>query len=174
MPPMGFLRPLRFIVKALVAEDSPKQLAAGIALGMVVGLIPKTSLLSTLGFVLICLLQVNLAAGYASVAVFSIVAPMLDPIAHRIGEFFLIQTPGLAPLWTALYNVPILPWTGFNNTVVLGSTVVGLVAVFPFYKVMVPLCDRYRKTVAQRLKKFKFVQLLLGANLMDKVRPGGA
>ncbi|MFA6091931.1 MAG: TIGR03546 family protein [Elusimicrobiota bacterium] len=158
------LKPLRYLAQALAAQDSPRRLAAGFALGAFAGLIPKSSLFAQIALMLIAALQVNAAAGYCSAALFSLLAPVLDPLTHRIGLFFLTGIPALGPLWTRLYNLPVAPWTGFNNTVTLGSVIVGAIVLYPFYKLMTPVFARYSETLGARIRRFKVTQLLLGAD----------
>ena len=39
------MRPLRHLVQGLVANDSPRQVATGFTLGMLIGLMPKGNLI---------------------------------------------------------------------------------------------------------------------------------
>ncbi|MFH1724999.1 MAG: TIGR03546 family protein [Elusimicrobiota bacterium] len=169
---MPLLKPIRYLVKALVAQDSARQLAAGFAIGMAVGLIPKTSLLFHLGLVLLCMTQVNLAAGYCAAAVFGLASPVFDPLFHAIGALLLVKAAFLKPLWTALYNLPVVPWTAFNNTVVLGSSLVGAALAYPVYRLTVPVFEKYRQKVGAKLREMKVVQLLLGAQVAGKLGGG--
>lgn len=163
-----FLKPLRLLAKALAALDSPKQLAAGLALGFAVGLVPKTSILPALGLVFLAAVQVNLAAAYAAAALASLLALPADPLAHVVGDALLVRAEFLRPLWTALYNLPVVPWTGFNNTVTLGWVVLGLAAAYPLYRLGLGPCERHAPAFGARLKRFKIVQLLLGAEVGSK------
>ena len=43
------------------------------------------------------------------------------------------MSEALKPLWTCLYSLPVVPWTKFNNTVVLGNLVLGLLLYAPVY-----------------------------------------
>lgn len=165
----AFLKPLRLLAKALAALDSPKQLAAGLALGFAVGLVPKTSLLAHLGLIVLCAIQVNLAAAYAAAALASLAAFPVDPLAHVVGEALLVRAAFLKPLWTALYNLPVVPWTGFNNTVTLGWAVLGTALAYPLYRVLLGPCERHAPALGARLKTFKVVQLLLGAEVGEKL-----
>jgi len=70
----------------------------------------------------------------------------------------LLGAPALRGLWTALYNMPVVPFTNFNNTVVLGSFVVWLVSVVPLYFLMRWAVAKYRATLLERLKKMRFFQ----------------
>lgn len=162
------LTPLRYLAKAFVGQDSPRQMAAGFALGLLAGLVPKSSLLSQLVLVLIASTQVSLAAGYGAAALASLVSPLLDPLTHRIGLLLLSDAGALKPLWTWLYNLPVVPWTGFNNTVTLGAFVLGLVLLFPAYLLMRPVFEKYQASWGARIRKLKLVQLLLGAELAGK------
>ena len=111
---------------------------------------------------LLALLNVNLAAGYAAAALFSLLSPLLDPLTHRLG-LSLLEAQALRPLWSSLYDAPILPWTRFNNTVVLGSFLLGLALLFPVYRAATPLFARYQERYGARIRKWKLIQLLLGA-----------
>lgn len=166
---MFLLRPFRYLAQALAAEDSPRQLAAGFALGAFAGLVPKSSIVSTLALVLIAATQVNPAAGYGAAALFSLLSPLLDPLTHRLGALLLVDASPLVPLWTRLYNLPVVPWTGFNNTVTLGSTLVGLALLGPLYLLMTRVFARYRDAFGARIRRLRLIQLLLGAETAGKV-----
>lgn len=39
----------------------------------------------------------------------------------------LLREPALSSLWTQMYNAPIVPWTRFNNSMVLGAATLAFV-----------------------------------------------
>ena len=162
------LRPLRFFVRALIDQDTPRQLALGFALGMLAGLVPKGNLLAVVLMMLICGSKVNLGTATLAAFLFSWVGVLTDPISHEIGQWLLTQD-SLAGLWTWLYNLPIVPWTKFNNTVVLGSLVLGLVLLYPVYRLTKPQFAYWQPKLAERFKKFKLAQFLLGAEYAGKL-----
>lgn len=166
---MFYLRPIRYLAEALTAECSPRQIALGLALGLLVGLVPKGNLTAVALMAVMCSLRVNLAAGLLSAFVVSWAAVIIDPLTHRIGLALLTLEP-LTPIWTHLYDLPLLPWTGFNNTVVLGSLVLGVLLFWPSYLLSKPLIDRHGPAIANRLRKYRAVQLLWGADLADSLR----
>ena len=45
----------------------------------------------------------------------------LDKAIHALG-LMLLREPGLSDLWTQMYNAPLLPWTRFYNSMVMGAT----------------------------------------------------
>ena len=126
------LRPLRGAVAVLLANDSPRQVATAVALGAVIGLVPKGNLIAVSLVVLLCSLQINRTAGLMSAAIFSWIGFYLDGFSHRVGAQ-LLSIEWLQPQFATLYDLPLGPWIGFHNTVVMGSLLVGLYLAYPVY-----------------------------------------
>ncbi|MBM3972158.1 MAG: TIGR03546 family protein [Planctomycetes bacterium] len=165
---MFVLRPFRLFFKALIIDASPRQMAFGFALGVLVGLVPKGNLLAIGLMMLMCSLRVNLGVGLATVFVASWAGMLLDPITHRIGEFLLKSEP-LRPLWETMIDTALLPWTDFNNTVVLGSFSLGLVAFVPLYFLSRPVFGLLTPRLVAWAQRFRLVSLLWGGELTGKL-----
>jgi uncharacterized protein (TIGR03546 family) len=73
-------------------------------------------------FALLLLLNASFAGGMLGWALFVLVGFVLDPVFHRIGHR-LLQSAALRPVRESCYNTPLVPYTNFNNTVMLGSVV---------------------------------------------------
>lgn len=58
-----FIKPLRYLAGALRDLNSPRRIALGVALGMLVGLVPKDNLTAAALGVVLLTFRVNLAAG---------------------------------------------------------------------------------------------------------------
>ncbi|MBC7659331.1 MAG: hypothetical protein H7249_06445 [Chitinophagaceae bacterium] len=56
---------------------------------------------------------------------------LLDPLMNEMG-LFLLRFPGLNHFWTEMAKAPIIPWTQFNNSMVLGSFLLGILMI-PFW-----------------------------------------
>lgn len=166
------LKPLNLAVQALSDQSSPRQLAAGLALGMVAGLVPKGNLTAVGLMMLLLMVRVNLGAGLLSACVCSWLGVLVDPWTHRLG-LWLLEHESLLPLWTALYNMPLVPWTGFNNTVVLGSLVSGSALFYPVYRLSRPPLARYAPLLRERLQRYRLVRLLRGAEWGARLKTAG-
>ena len=165
---MFVLRPFRLLFKALVVDATPGQMAMGLALGVLVGLVPKGNLLAIGLMMLMCSLRVNLGVGLATVFATSWAGMLLDPISHRIGEF-LLKSKSLTPLWEAMYDTMLLPWTDFNNTVVLGSFSVGAAAFVPLYFLSKPIFGVLTPRLVTWAERFRLVSLLWGGEFTGKL-----
>ena len=154
---MLFLKLIQQLVKALNSDGTPGQVAAGIALGAVFGLTPLMNLHNLVLFGLALILNVSMPGVFLGWTVFVPVGFALDPLFDAVGSRLLLA-PGLQGLWTTLYNAPVVPFTNFNNTVVLGSFVVWLVAFVPLFFLARWGVAKYRERVYERLRRMRFFQ----------------
>jgi len=90
-------------------------------------------------------------------------------VFDRIGAD-LLAAPSLRPLWTSWFNTPLVPYTNFNNTVVLGSLVCWLLLGIPLFLVSRWGVARYRATVAERVKRWRLYQLITASKLYSVYR----
>ena len=112
--------------------DTPHQLGLGVAFGIAVGLIPKDSLFPYAIGVIAILSTANLLCFGIGVVVAHVVSPAMDHLTHLIGSWFLTFSP-LEPLWSTLSDFPLVAWTRFNNSVVMGTLILGILFAVPVY-----------------------------------------
>lgn len=151
------------LIRVLHSGEEPRHLAAGFALGAIIGLTPFLSLHNLLIFCLIFLLNVSIPAATFGIFCFECFAYLFDPLFHDLGYFLLARADFLKPVWTYLYNIPIAPLTRFNNTVVLGSLITGLALIFPNYLWFKKVVELYREHFAQRVDQFKIMRFIKGS-----------
>ena len=124
--------PLRLLWDALKAHSSPSQLASGFAIGVVIGLAPLGSLVATVLCVLLFSLPVNRVTGCLAALLFMWSTPWIDPYAHIVG-FHVLSISSLQSTYAWLYDMPLGPWIAFNNTVAMGTLLIGGYFAFPIY-----------------------------------------
>jgi uncharacterized protein (TIGR03546 family) len=123
---------LRRVLQALLRNDSPGEIAAGFTLGLIIGLVPKGTLVAVSLCVLLFSLRVNKGLGLAAAIVFSALGPGVDAFSHKLG-LMILGTNALQPVYAAALSLPLGPWIGFHNTVVTGSLALGLYIAYPVY-----------------------------------------
>jgi uncharacterized protein (TIGR03546 family) len=161
---LALLKLLQSLVKALHSEGTPGQVAAGIALGACLGLTPLLSLHNLVVFAALVLLNVSFAGGMLGLAGFTPLGFLLDPLFDRIGAA-LLRSQALTGLWTDWYNTPLVPWTSFNNTVVLGSFVAWLVLAAPLFFGARWAVARYRASYGPRVTNSRWFRALKASRL---------
>lgn len=151
------------LISVLHSGDDPRYIAAGFALGSIIGITPFFSLHNLLIFCLIFLLDVSFSAATFGIFFFGLFAFFCDPIFHNIGYYFLVKVDALKPFWTYLYNVPIAPLTRFYNTVVLGSLITSLITFIPIYFGFKWFVRFYQDNLADKVEKWKVMKVIKGS-----------
>ncbi|QEG40214.1 TIGR03546 family protein [Roseimaritima ulvae] len=126
------------IKNVLAGRNRPHQMAWGLAFGLLLGLIPHGNLVTVALVALVVCLNINHAmVALVGVAV-TFLATRLDPYSHQVGQFVLLH-PSLAEPLANAWKLPLAAWTDLNNTIVMGSFLIGVAALLPVYAFSYPL-----------------------------------
>jgi uncharacterized protein (TIGR03546 family) len=160
------------LAQTLIGNDTPRQTAWGFALGMMVGLLPKGNLVAVAIAMLLCSLRVNRAAGFLAIALFSYLGALFDGTAHRLGSLIL-TSPTFQPSFAAIYDTPLGPFSGLNNTAVLGQLLIGLYLFYPVYRGARVAATYLRPRLQHYLMRYRLVRWLMGAEIGAQWGLGG-
>ena len=167
---LAFLKLLQSLIKELHSGGTPLQIALGAALGAALGLTPIANVHNALIIALLLVLNVSFGAGMLAWGLFVPVGFLLDPLFDRIGHRLLVETPALTPLWTSWFNAPLMPYTNFNNSVVLGSVVGWLVLFAPIATLVYFLIVRYRAVYGERVRRSRFYRAVTASQAYNVYR----
>jgi uncharacterized protein (TIGR03546 family) len=123
---------VRGLARSLAARTSPTQLALGFTLGVIIGVMPKTNLITLALCVVLFSLRCNKGLGLAAAVAFSFLGHSIDPFTHKVG-LAVLSIHSLQATYAWALNMPLGPWVGFNNTVVLGTLLLGLYVAYPVF-----------------------------------------
>lgn len=141
---MIIIQSLMKLLQILNSQTSPSQLAAGVAFGMIVGLSPFFAWHNLIVFLLVCLFRVNLSMFFWSVAGFSVLGFILDPLFDILGYWILVDWSFARPWWIWISSAPILPFFRLNNTIVMGSLAFSLFLFGPVFFLATYAVKKYR------------------------------
>lgn len=116
----------------LLSTGNPRHIAHGLALGVLLGLLPKANLTAVAVLTLIFALHVHLGAAMLSASVLTLLGPLLHPLADRVGGQML-RTEPMAGWLQSIWSAPFAAWTALDNTVVCGAFAIGLAAYLPTF-----------------------------------------
>ena len=153
---LTLLKLLQSLIKTLHSDGTPGQVAAGMALGAVLGLTPLMNVHNLVILALILVLNVSFGGALLGWALFAPFGFLLDPVFDRVGRQLLLETPVLQPMWTSWFNAPVIPYTNFNNSIVLGSFIVWLALSLPIFFAARYGVSRYRSTLGERVRRSRF------------------
>ena len=166
---LGLLKLIQSIIKTLHSAGTPGQVAAGVALGSALGLTPLMNVHNLVIFSFLVLLNVSFGGGMLGWMLFVPVGFLLDPLFHVVG-LRLLEEPSLRPLWTSWTNTPLLPFTNFNNSVVLGSFVSWVVLAVPIFFAARYAVARYRATVGERVRQSRWYKAVTASQVYNIYR----
>ena len=148
------LKQIFSMLKVLNSDTGENQIAAGIACGLILGFAPMFSLQTVIVIMMLFFFRIQAGAAFASAFFFGLVAYVLDPAFDSVGKIVL-EMGAMKGLFTVMYNMPIVPFTKFYNSIVMGSLVISF-ALFPIMFLLTKkMVVKYRVTVVARLEQTK-------------------
>ncbi|HLE12373.1 MAG: TIGR03546 family protein [Bdellovibrionales bacterium RIFOXYD12_FULL_39_22] len=153
------LKQLFNFIKLLNSDTGLNQISAGIACGFILGMAPVFSLQTLLILFLMFFFRIQMGAAFMSAFFFAFMAYLLDPIFHEVG-CFILEMDSLYGIFAVLYNTPIIPFTRFYNSVVMGAGVTSIILSPLIFLLARVLISKYRQNVVEKLKKSKLAILL--------------
>ncbi|NNE00256.1 MAG: TIGR03546 family protein [Pirellulaceae bacterium] len=143
---------IKSLKTAIAGRKYPHQLAAAVAFGALLGVVPHGNLLALAILIVVLSLRLNHAmAGLTAVGV-SFAAAKLDQYSHEVGSFILTN-PSWAETASKAWQLPLVPWTDLNNTIVMGSFVIGVAAVLPIFMLTYPVFRLFAPTKAEETER---------------------
>ena len=124
--------------RAIAGRKYPHQLSWAVAFGLLLGVVPHGNLLAIVLLVVVLSLKINHAMAALTAVAATFIATKLDPISHEVGDYVLTH-PQLNEAAVNAWQLPLVPWTDLNNTVVMGSFLIGVGALVPVFMVTYPV-----------------------------------
>ena len=148
------------LVVALNGNVKKSQIAAGLAWGVLLGLVPAGNFFWLVLLVVSFFFNHHHGSKFLVMAIVKLLAPLIAPPIDLLG-WEILHIGSLQPLFTSLYNMPFVPFTKFNNTLVAGGIAAGIVLSIPLFFIFMPLIDLYRKTIGQKIRESKIIRAIV-------------
>ncbi|MBC6718965.1 TIGR03546 family protein [Treponema sp. Marseille-Q4130] len=156
------------LFRALNSNSKPSEIANALCLGLILGFMPKNNLLWYLLVVLFLFVRINKGAYLIAMALGALAAPLLDPLFDRMGYAVLTFAP-LEPVFSYLLDVPFVGFTRFNNTIVCGSLLFGIVCYVPLFIIAIVLIKQWRTVIAGAIKNSKIGKAISALPIISKI-----
>lgn len=135
------------LIDLLMQHRSPGAIAGGLAFGTMLGLMPKDSLLALCLLTLIAILPVNQLIACLATISLTFLESMTWGITDWIG-FHTLSVSLVSNLIGTIYQIPIAPWLRLENTVVMGSLMLGLFLWVPCFLLTYRVSSRIQRAIA--------------------------
>ncbi len=160
------------VFAALASNRKPGEIGAAVAFAFILGLMPGGNPIwfGLLG--LTFFLKLNLGIELLLIPLFSLAVAGLDPYIDQLGYFIL--THGLLyPVFATWYNTALVPLTGYNDTLIAGGLVLGVLAWPVMYTLSRVMVTAYRKHLHERIAHHPAVKAFMKIPLVGKLSNAG-
>ena len=147
------------LFKAFNSSQTPWQMSMAITLGMAVGLTPFSGWQSVLIITVALIINIHLGLFIVSSGFFAGLAYLFDPTFEALG-YSVLTNPNLQDMFISAYNSGLMRLSYFNNTLVMGSSIVAYSLLIPIYFVLNSLVYIYRDKIASVLQKYTIFKTL--------------
>ena len=162
---------LSYIAKLFVALNGnlgKGQIAAGFAWGLFLGLIPAGNVFWIVLFGVSFFFKHHHASKLLVMVILQLISRSIAPLVDIVG-WEVLHIEALQPLFTSLYNMPFVPWTKFNNTLVTGGLVSGAALWLPVFFLVFLLVPVYRNILAPKIRENKLVKAIKNVPWVSKL-----
>ena len=147
------------ILKILVENTGHRQITFSILFGLGLGLSPLLSIQFFLIISLILIFNVQFSLSLSSAFFFKGIFIFFAPLFNQIGHFVL-KNDSLKDFFIYLYDIPLIPFTKFNNTIVMGSFVFYLIIFIPTYFIVLRFIQKYQTKISKKIKASKLYKII--------------
>ena len=130
----------------------------GYCTGGILGISPFISLQGIVVLLILLLFRVQFGMAFVSAFIFKFLFTFLAPVMHQLGSFTL-EIESFKTLYTWGTNTPLIPFTKFNHSVVMGGLIVGIILAPVNYFLSLYMIRKYRSSVVERVKNSKMAKL---------------
>lgn len=163
------LKALVNFIRAINKNSHPGEIAHAICCGMLLGFLPKNNALWYILAVCFIFMRIQKSAFVIFTLVFSLITPFLDPTFDLIG-YTILKLDSLQPFFIFLMKLPLVGYTRFYNSIVMGSLLSGLILYIPVYWIGRALVQLWRKSLAPFVRKLKIFKVLSKLSIVSKIK----
>jgi uncharacterized protein (TIGR03546 family) len=160
------LKPIAKLIAALNGNLKKGQIAAGFSWGVLLGLVPAGNFFWILLFVVSFFFRHHHVSKALILAIIKLSVGLISPLVDILG-WEILHIEALQPLFTTLYNMPFVPLTRFNNTLVAGGLAGGLALMLPVFFLIFALVPVYRNKAAPKIRNSRLMKAVKNMPLIS-------
>lgn len=162
-----FANIIKFL-KSLNSNSKPGEIAHAVCIGMMLGFLPKDNASWYILTFFFLFVRINKGSMLLFTLIFGLLAHNFDFYFDKMG-YYILTLPKLESFFAFLLNIPFVSFTKFNNSIVMGSFVISLIAYIPVYILSRLFVRVWRNTLAPSIRKTKMITVLSKVPLIKKI-----
>ena len=157
------------IIKLLEANVSPKEVAAGVCLGMFMGFIPLNGWMTLVLILFFLFFKLNRISTLLTLPIFKLFYFLG---AYKIADFFggivLIKASFLEGFLRYITNFPLLTFLDLNNTLVIGGIILSCILIVPVFYGATIFARKMQTVYGENFKEIKFIKWIKNFPIVSK------
>jgi uncharacterized protein (TIGR03546 family) len=154
------------LISILNSKTKPEELAMGVVFGMFAGFLMGAPLNLIVIFLILVVINANISMFLFSMLIFKLLAFGVDIAGDKLG-YAVLTTGFMKTAGKAMLSMPLVPFTKFNYTVIMGDLIIGIVLI-PFLWIgTIKFVDYYRTHIQAKVDKFKVVKMIKMSGFYD-------
>ena len=154
------IKPIAKLLVALNGNLKKSQIAAGFSWGLLLGLIPAGNIFWIALFVVSFFFKNHHWSKILVMTVVKIFFGVLNPLIDLAG-WEILHAQAFQPLFISLYNMPFMPLTKFNNTLVAGGLCLGVILWLPVFFLIWLFIPLYRNKLIPGIRNNKAFKAII-------------
>ena len=154
--------------KALNSNYDPGDIAHAVSCGLLLAFLPRNNLMWPLLFFILCFIRMNKGTFFISLIIFSFIVPRFDAVSDSLG-YRVLTLSFMQGTYEMLYQIPFVGWTKFNNSMVAGSFLMGLICYIPVYVLTRIIIRFYSEKIGPKIGGAKIAKVLGKIPLLNKI-----
>jgi len=141
------------IINILEGNISPREIAAGVCLGVFLGFTPLNAPMALLLAAFFFIFKINRAAALLTLPLFKAVYFFgMYKFADAVGFYILDKAGYLTGFWRQVTHLPVLAYLDINNTLIAGGLLISIVLSIPIYFIAKRLAIFFGVKYSQKIK----------------------
>ena len=159
---------LKKLIKFLNSNESVTNIAYSSTIAACFALLPFNGLVHTILLLALILFNGNLFIFLFFTPIFELFSIAFYPLFDKIGNHIL-SNQSFESFFSFLYQLPVINFTNWNNSIMMGSLLFTLVCSFPLYFFYKYFLTKYREKIMPLIQQSKLRHLLKLPSWLGKI-----
>ena len=145
---------IKKLLKFLNSNESVQNIAFSATMAVIFSLLPFNAINHFFLLLILIIFNGNLFIFIFLTPIFELFSNSFYPLFHEIGQSIL-TTPSLKMIFNNIYQLPIVNFTNWNNTITMGGLIFCLIIAIPLFMIYKLFLTKYRKVIMPLIQKSK-------------------
>lgn len=158
------------VIGLLESNVSPREIAAGVCLGLFLGFTPFNGPMALLFVLFFFIFKLNRVSTLLTLPLFKAAYLFgVSGLIEKLGGYILIDAKFLTGFWAFVTGLPLIAYLDLNNTLVAGGFTASLILSVPLYFISRYIAAKLKNIYGEKVKKTRAAKAASGIKMADRI-----